>query len=273
MYKNDKLQQLFPDTPLGRREIIWLWCKYKPPSLPDHLGDHLNGFMREKLALYLSGWIGAVDQLTKQLSFSFLAERYFDWIEKENRQANWVLQKLLLMRGSTVDTPLLPTDLEQKEQLVLLFDLSLDSYSEKLETLEQLKEAWNQQHQQDKQLAWYSSAGKENEKLSIAWQWYQDVHNHEAKRTPRFAKSDDLLLFLDSTSFSLEEKLHHLSEIKKKFKALQVAANRKGKQQTNLSISSETRKMLEKLSTKHRMTKTDIVELLIQHAHERGMLN
>lgn len=84
---------------------------------------------------------------------------------------------------------------------------------------------------------------------------------------------EDIFEFLDSSHFSSEEKIYHLEQVKKKFKAQQSQANRQGKRQTNLSLSDKTRAQLDQLAERKRMSKTEIIELLVQNAHDRGMPN
>lgn len=81
-----------------------------------------------------------------------------------------------------------------------------------------------------------------------------------------------MLTYIDSTGYTLEESLYHLEQIKKKFKSQQVAANRKDKKQTNLSLSNDARQKLDALAKKENMTRTELVELLIANAHENGVL-
>ncbi|NLY65359.1 MAG: ribbon-helix-helix protein, CopG family, partial [Alcaligenaceae bacterium] len=59
----------------------------------------------------------------------------------------------------------------------------------------------------------------------------------------------------------------------KKYKARQTQANRQGKKQTNLSLSDAARTQLDQLAKRERLSKTEVIELLIQGAHERGLLN
>lgn len=155
----------------------------------------------------------------------------------------------------------------------MAIDWSPSSLSDKRSILDQLQARWVQNQYEDKYFTWYASADKEKERCESAWYWYKDNHSNCTSNIEKFVRSDDVLTFLDHCPFTLDEKRFHLEQIKKKFKAQQTGANRKGKRQTNLTLSDDTSKVLDHLAEKYRMTKTELVECLIQNAHERGMLD
>lgn len=86
-----------------------------------------------------------------------------------------------------------------------------------------------------------------------------------------FKRSEQVFSFLTESKFSEEEKLHHLEQIKKKFKAQQTKANRQGKKQTNTTLSDTARQQLDKLAESAHLTRTKVIELLIQNAYQNGM--
>ena len=224
--------------------------------------------LRDALADDICRLNGQVEVLTKQLS-NLIPEQSFNWLSKNERLLAWAKHKL---ESSHMPIPRLPSDLDLKDRVIALFDYVDAPLSDKLESMIFLKKKWTAQQLCDKQFAWYASASKEKEKCQIAWEWYQTHHKAQAMPTMLFEKRDDLLQFLDGTPFSLDEKLYHLEQIKKRFKALEVAASRKGKRQTNLSLSSDVRQKLDTLSKRERMTRTELVELLIEKAYKDSIL-
>ncbi len=264
---NNPLQQLFPSWRFERRKIIWLWLYLYTREATPGTFDGPGMVNRMATKIRLAGWS---EEIAKEISEKLLTEAVFNWIDKKGRQPKWLLFKFRQMRPTA---PICPIDLTARDELIALFDFLDEEKSTKMLMLEDLKAGWVKQQLHDKRLAWYVSAGKEKEKCQIAWLWYQQHHGSLAYRAPEFSKMDDILEFLDSTDFSLEEKLHHLEQIKKKYKALQTQASRQGKQQTNLSLSATARAQLDQLAKRGRMSKTEVIELLIQGAHERGLLN
>lgn len=261
----DKLQELFPHWRLGHREIIWLWLNIQSRGVTFNFD--LPG-LREGMADYITNF-NLTAEINSQKSYMLLPEQAFSWVEKNGRQPAWLLREVQRkFNGTLID----PASLTPKERLIALFDNWNIERSNKLNAVDQLKVAWVQQQLQDRKLSWYASAGKEKQKCQLAWQWYQTHHQVVAMFATEFSRFQDILKFLDNTNFSQEEKLHHLEQIKKRFKAQQTQVNRRGKLQTNLSLSEAARSQLEELARKERKTKTEMIELLIQSAHENGIL-
>lgn len=272
MAVNDDLQRLFPNWNLGpsqRRRLIWLWLVLGASGFPRTLGAFDGHNVRNKIAAHIkeNNLRSTIDLWRND---SLLDDHSFAWIEDNGRQPTWLFNYFRRIQNPGDDYP---AGLTQKEKVIALIDRQTMPKANKEGLLKQAQAAWVQRQKEDSRLAWYASSGKEKLKCEIAWHWYQEHHPQTAQYASKFAKLADILDFHDQTAFRLEEKLHHLEQIKKKFKSQQVAANRKGKQQTNLSLSNEVRQMLEKLSETHRRPRTEIVELLIQNAHERGMPN
>lgn len=262
---NDRLQQLFPGWRFGRRELIWLWLYLHSRGATP--GNFDAPAMRNQIAALIlqENWS---EQIGNETNERLLAEVAFNWVEKKGRQPKWLLLKFRQMRPAA---PLCPIDLTARDELIALFDFLDEKKATKLLILERLKADWVTQQLHDKRLAWYASAGKEREKCQIGWMWYQQHHGPLARLAPEFSKMEDILEFLDSTDFSLEEQLHHLEQVKKKFKALQTQASRRGKTQTNLSLSDAARIQLDELARRDRRTKTEVIENLIQTAYVGGM--
>ncbi|NYT83221.1 hypothetical protein H0A70_17205 [Alcaligenaceae bacterium] len=263
----DQLQGWFPHWPLGRRETIWIWLYLQSQGAGFHHDSFGTRNTRAKMAHYIKE-NSLVAKIDSERNRTLLSEHAFDWIERKGRQPAWLLQKAQQTYGGN---QLFPDDLTPRERLVAWFDCWPTEKAYKLEVLEWLNECWVERQLQDKELSWYGSAGKERQKCEIAWDWYHEHHKSVAVRAIKFSRFEDILEFLDGTTFSQEEKLHHLEQIKRRFKAKQTQANRQGKRQTNLSLSDAARTQLDQLAKRERMSKTEIIEFLIQNAHERGL--
>ncbi len=273
---DDHLQRLFPRWRLNRRVIIWLWLTLQDKGMDLSCGSVDTAYTRDRMADYISDK-DLVRSIEHDQSLSFLPEQDLNWIEKTGRQNAWLLQEYLKKEEKELASrqhPLLtyPTLLTPREELIARLDFLNIRIDNKQDILTHLKTAWVKHKTQDKYFAWYSSAGKEKLKCKIAWQWYQDNHRWSATTATEFSKLEDVLEFLDGTDFNLEEKRFQLSEIKKKFKAQETATNRTGKKQTNLSLSDQARKQLEQLAKNERLSKTEVIELLIGNAFESGRI-
>lgn len=179
------------------------------------------------------------------LDQNLLDAKDFSWIEETGRQPNWISMQLnKLYRSYKTDmSTLLPEPpmlsrsqligLSDKERLIARFDYWSTSSERKLQALNQLKNAWNEQLIGEQPFNWYNKDPRQkNQKYECAWLWYADNKNAQGRyrQLPsQFSKLEDVLTYIDSTDYTLEESLYHLEQIKKKFKSQQVAANRKDK--------------------------------------------
>lgn len=270
IYADNPLQRLFPDWALDGRATVWLWLILQDMELELNIDDFGAPRMRHKMANHIRDKRLITEIVTRQ-NYALVPEHDISWIEKAGRQPTWLLREFL--KDDRHRHPRCPVHLTPREELIALIDYLPESKSRKQRTLQRLQRAWIQHQVEDKHFNWYTVGGKENEKCKTAWQWYQYNHQRKASHALEFAKKKDVLTFLDGTDFDLDAKLYHLEQIKKKFKAQKTAENRKGKRQTNLSLSSEVRQKLDELAEKQGMKNTELVEWLIKGAYERGMLN
>lgn len=258
------LKELFPSWKITRRELAWLWICLRlegantAPLDDPHCDWHMAQWITQK------GTAAIIEQEYRNR----LPQDAFSWIENKGRQPTWLLRQFKLYIN---EVPMYPTGLTDRETLISLFDYWPFPPPTKQQQLSLLKMAWVKQQLQDKKLSWYASGQQEKQKCQIAWEWYQNNHGTLAMEVLEFSRLEDILMFLDDTHFRTDERLYHLEEIKKKYKAQQTAANRKGKQQTNLALSNDARKLLDQMAAKRGMSKAKLVEWLIQDAHARSM--
>lgn len=302
LHTDDRLQSFFPGWVLDDRSLVWLWLQLNKHGAGFHEDDFNTLDIREEMANYLTDNEDLIRKIERAQKSAFIPEHDLRWIDKSGRQPTWLLKQHL---DTIPQPPQLPSHLTTRERLITLLDfcdgivprkqdtiglspqpqpdlttreslmaivgLSDTTISTKQDALKDWQAAWVQHQVDDRYFNWYSIGSEEKQKCRIAWQWYQDNHRLEASYAEAFSKPTDVLEFLDDTSFSLDEKRFHLEEIKKKFKAQQIAAKRKDKKQTNLSLSDDARKKLDFLAKRRRMTKTELIELLIENAHERDV--
>lgn len=279
----DRLQEIFPDWPIDDRATTWLWLVIQdeinsPKERKNMFGgtaylfkdcDFGTSRTREYIARHIDRERSLIDKIEARKSHSMVHEEELKWIEKNGRQVDFLLRKHseIADRENRVHYP---ENLTKRQKLIASIDYPNESISKKKSYLRRLKKSWVQQQTDDSLFKWYIVGGKEKEKekCEVAWIWYQKNHNQHACDVEKFEKQEDVLSFLDSTNFTLDSKLLHLEQIKKKHKSLQTKVNRQGKIQTNLSLSEEARRQLDDLAKEKSKTKTDVVEELISQAHK-----
>lgn len=264
----DNLDFLYPPSGVGRRTAIWLWSM---ALLNTEDVSSLLNFGKPNIRQDIYNALEKRGLVTPNiLSLPiFLPEEGFEWIENNGRQPAWLVR--IFSERVQIHFPSGIHGITSKEKLLLLFDCWMTSFSEKLAALRELKKEWVQRQFEEKKFHWYADSGQEKQRCQFAWMWYKENHQFFCTTTPEFSKLSDVLSFLDAAGFDHGEKLHHLIEIKKKYKARQTYANRQGKKQTNISLTEETRQQLDELAKKERCTRTELIELLIQRAYKEGM--
>ena len=224
--------------------------------------------MCDAMARYIKNE-GIRSKILTEENISLLPERDFDWIEKNGRQPRWLLHKVI--REEYISTlPPCPAHLSAREELIALIDYSTEPLDSKKRYLESLQEDWGHHKAYDRQLDWFTK-GETQQKCETAWQWYYDNHPRVVDKVSAFKSAESILFALDCTPFSFEEVQHHVEQIKKKLKARQVAERRENKPQTNLTLETKDREVLQKLAEQERQSMTEIVRRLIWHAGTHGM--
>lgn len=263
----DELQDELKMGKLTDREIVWILLYLRDDGLNFPLEKFGAANMCRSMANHI--YKHRLDRTVREeMNISFLPERDFDWIEKGGRQPRWLLHRVL--RDKRIDTPSCPTHLSAREELITLFDYSKRSLDRKKSYLEDLQKDWVQHKAHDRLLNWFTK-GEVKQKCETAWQWYYDTHPKVVDKIPAFKSVEDILFALDCRLFSAEEVEHHITQIKKKLKAKQVAEHREGKPQTNLALEAKDRTALQKLAKQERQSMTEVIRRLIWHADAHGM--
>jgi len=268
------LRRELPGWTLDDRTVAWLWMVLRDIDREQRLG--LTGLDGDKFgmqAMYqdmasIVRRCGLTNVLNDQKTTQLLGADDLQWIEKRGRQVNWLTHEI----DKRYETPrsACPPGLKQRETVIALIDSWNISITEKQQRLMRLRSAWNRHFELDRHYAWFK-IGKEKQKCDAAWDWYQKEHGHSLHASARFSKLEDILFFLDTQEFSLEERQFHIEKIKQELKRQQARANLKDKKQSNFALSEEVRDQLEGLVAQYGMTRRQIIERLIRNATINGL--
>lgn len=262
-----KLKDAFPQWNWSPRVLTWLWLVLEAKGSrlsPDEFGveamyDEMGDFAyNERLH----------DLLNDEYQTSMLPEHSLEWIDKNGRQVNWLFYKLKEERNRLPRQ--YPVKLNVREKFIAAIDYLAIPLSKKEKLIEQLNRSWVRHSAEDKHYDWFKGS-QPKLRCEIAWNWYQENYPRRMRETLKFKNLSDVLVFLDTSGFELDEKRFHIEQIKKKFNLNKTKANLDGKKQTNLALREEIREQFDELAKKERMTLVEIAEHLIQHAHRYGM--
>ncbi|CAG4886648.1 hypothetical protein [Paraburkholderia saeva] len=268
------LRRELPDWTLDDRTVTWLWMVLRDIDREQRLG--LTGLDNDKFgmqAMYqdmaaIVRRCGLANPLHDQRTTQLLNAEDLQWIEKRGRQINWLIHEI----EKKYETPRseCPPGLNQREAAVALIDSWNIPITDKQRRLARLKSDWNHHLELDRHYAWFKN-GKEKQKCEAAWDWYQKEHARSLHASARFSKLHDILFFLDTQDFSLEERQFHIEKIKQELKRQQARANLKDKKQSNFALSEEVRDQLEGLVAQYGLTRRQIIERLIRNAAINGL--
>lgn len=268
------LQRELPGWTLSDRTVTWLWMSLRARDRAQ--GLRLDGLDMDEFGsrAMFEDMANAIREhhldgaLNDEKAMHILPGDDLQWIEKRGRQVNWLLHEI----DRRYETPQskCPPILNQRDTIVALIDSWAAPVAEKQRRLVQLRADWNRHIETDRYYSWFKT-GKEKQKCEAAWDWYQKEHGRLLHASARFSKLDDILFFLDTQEFSLEERQFHIEKIKQELKRQQARANLKDKKQSNFALSEEVRVQLESLVAQYGMTRRQIIERLIRNAVINGL--
>lgn len=215
------------------------------------------------------------------------------WINESHRQAifiegllinNWAQanltqykEKHLAMTGVSPVSPVtpngIPYELMGAERSIALIDyfLSLTSseIKERIEIIKKFCLAWEIQQEKDKEFDWFKKDNSQ-ERMDFLWQWLKTKAPQLTYNRASFQNHDDLLHCFDFYYNDTSTKTLLIQNFKKVWNQKQLRARSKGKKQCNFVLSERTVSKLESLSTRYDLTRTEIIELLIdsEAAHQ-----
>lgn len=122
--------------------------------------------------------------------------------------------------------------------------------------------AWEGHTQWDSIFAWLDGADGEK-KRAYFWKWLVANKHPLTDWRPQFESHEELLIYFDEYTIAVPERELVSMKARKAWSQHQRRESSKGKQQCNFVLSDQTIKKLKVLAQKYGLTRTEIVELLI----------
>lgn len=137
---------------------------------------------------------------------------------------------------------------------------------ERIEIAKNFRLEWEKQREKDKEFDWFKKDNSQ-QRIDFFWEWLktkapQLTHNHAS-----FQNHDELLSCFDF--YDAPSKTLLIQNFKKTWNQKQVRARSKGKKQRNYVLAEKTVSKLEKLAAKYHLTRTEIIELIINGEAEK----
>lgn len=214
------------------------------------------------------------------------------WISESLRQANFIEGLLinnlaqvnltqyqdthLAMPGISPISPVIPDripyELMGAERSIALIDYFLSFTSggiqERVEITKNFLLAWENQQKKDKEFDWFKKDDSQ-ERIEFFWEWLKTKAPQLTYNRASFQNHDDLLSCFDFYYNDASSKTLLIQNFKKVWNQKQLRARSKGKKQRNYVLAEKTVSKLEKLAAKYHLTRSEILELIINGEAEK----
>lgn len=273
----DSLSRILQNDTLTERDLSFLWlvCAQKDHSLLEV--DSRIHSSRSRIADCLLKNPEMLNQVWTALQNRLIPFAKLSWVRDDVRQSSWIAQNAsgILMPNppplfpygisSTVQTRT-PIHLQGRNLSIAIIDYCAGcdplSLTNAINSLARLHSSWLNQIQQDRIFEWVSQ-DDESAGLTYFWNWLAATHQELVfLRTP-FQSHGEMLIFFDRPEISAEKKELISGKARKAWTQQRYRARISDRKQCNFLLSDDTIKKLEKLSLKHKLSRTEIIELLI----------
>ncbi|MBV7583031.1 hypothetical protein KW851_09400 [Pseudomonas sp. PDM33] len=264
-----------PSSPHGkapneRRDDIWLWFYLALRGKALYRSEALNPrTMSEQMAESIRHFRLSPEEIAVDQNRQMVSEEHITWISNCKRQLAWIQHRLTCNKH--IRTPdIYSSALTERELLIAKIDCSGSAPRDKESCVIDLKQAWPEQMQLDKQLSWIQETNK-----SGAWQhlceWMRK-HQPEQK-LPEVAPKDlqEVLIASDAWSWSDVERKYCISTARRLWRQTLRRKKAKGKKQYNFILSDKAIKRLDKLSKDHELSRARILEILLLMEDEKDL--
>lgn len=208
-----------------------------------------------------------------------------NWIKDNQRQFYWInhyISELKKSQPKKIRNDLslvihklpisIPYYLSNRERNIALVDYWLaKSFFEMTTAIQYCKEMeskWNKHIESDKLFSWLEGTDAE-EKRDCFWLFLKNKIPSETNDYQKFQSHENLLIFFDHPMFTRETKELYNLNARKIWNQRLRREKAKDVKQCNFVLPLKTISKLDKLSKKHHLTRTEIIELIINGEAEK----
>ena len=251
--------------------LIWLTLVQENPHLKAKNSEFSKLNSRFIYATWLKDDAESLGKIRRTLSEGLCPEPYLDWIQHDDRQPLWLdrvlakgIQRVPIFANGFPGY--IPSHITGRARSVALLDYyALTSHASIAMQIEQnamLQENWIRYTEVDEKFSWLNDEDAER-KRDLFWKWLKSRDISHPDQQLQFGTHEDLLIFFDRLEFSLERKILLSADFRKSWNQIRLREKSTGRKQCNFILSDKTILKLKALSKKHSLTRTEIVELII----------
>ncbi len=288
----EELSKIFKSEHPSSRHLsfAWIWLAQETSILIDNQSN------TPEFSHYLARRLNENKEIAKAIIYNLeenqIPENHLNWIVESHRQASWIeiyiaediakhqninkqsKFKPYISRSSSEFRHGVPHHLQGKNRSIAMLDywaaMMFNTTETKIKYCNFMKDGWLAQTKIDRLFAWLDAADAEK-KRDYFWRWLEVKNSEITHRKQQFTSHEELLIFFDQPEFSDAAKELFSKEARKSWNQQQRRENTKDKKQCNFVLPDKTVLKLEKLASKYGLSRTEIIQLLIESEakHER----
>jgi len=250
--------------------LFWYLCQYGGRELAEQSGG--LGDVRDAMASVLTARSLDRSTVIAQRRLSLVPDSCFEWFEDTRRFYTWISRKY----AHNPHNPIIVQNLLKlgwRDRSVLLVDAFPDSVQRKHYGLDNWRLQWKQQRAIGQKVSWVCG---EDEEIRVGF-LYEALRALRPEGMNRFEEElrthEDLLIFVDECSFSEFETKHALDSAKRRMSQRNYRERSKAKEKKQLNVMLAVRSIekLENIAEKHELSKTQVIEILLQMEYEKSL--
>lgn len=284
----DKIQlsRILETNEISERVISFAWIQLANENI--NIGTYrAESITADFIATELAGYLNSKNKIKNDIKNNLIPQMYFKWIKNNDRQPYWIEQSIIKQIVANNNSPTsaaksifnshptqpithlpftVPIDLTGRNRAIAIFDYWASTYfydnGQRILWIKEKELEWARQAKLDKAFDWLNS-GDSEKKRDVFWDWLCAHNVRGTSDNPKFYNHDELLNFFDAFQYAEHEKKYFNLCIRKLWNQQQRRENTKDKKQCNFIISKEAEAKLKALAKKFNLTRTEIIELLI----------
>lgn len=288
--RNDELSKIIGIETVSDRVTNLVWIAAAHLDI-NYRQINFKRSSRDQIADILNAHQVLKDSAASCFKRELIPSSELTWINNSQRQANFIERLLignltqvnltqyqgmhLKTSGTAPVSPVflhaIPYELMGAERSIALIDYFLcftsGGIQERIEIIKKIQLAWENQREKDKEFDWFKKDNSQ-ERIGFFWEWLKTKAPQLTHNRASFQNHDELLSCFDF--YDAPSKTLLIQNFKKTWNQKQLRVRSKGKKQCNFVLSEGTVSKLESLSKKYGLTRTEIIELLIdsEAAHQ-----
>lgn len=262
----DELSKLLNQKQKNTRLDIWLWLylyKYESYDLDPSTCNSTS--MRKTIASFLTRNLNIIEKIISKKDQHLLPDKYFRWIEKDDRQYQWLRPRI-----ENITNFILPQGLVHlfgANRLIAMLDLWDVDTANKEKANEHLRQSWLARKSMDIDFEWFEDKKDGTKRCKCAWEWLHKSH----PQLPPINNHIELLIFFDQADLGRNEQKAMIQQIKKRWNRKQFDERAANKKQVNVMLSKTVISQLDELAKRYDLKRAQVIEILVRGEAETGM--